>query len=39
MRREFDFDLAFVLGDYIAGALVGLLARPSGAKLGLGHPP
>jgi hypothetical protein len=25
MRRRFDLDLAFVLGDYVAGALVGLL--------------
>ena len=25
MRRTFHFDLAFFLGDYIAGALIGLL--------------
>lgn len=25
MRRKLDFHLAFVLGDYVAGALVGLL--------------
>jgi hypothetical protein len=25
MRRRFDFSLAFVLGDYVAGALIGLL--------------